>query len=127
MPQHQSIHFMSACKARSKKSKIRFTLQTTTAFGLKLISRLERRAGDPLQSSGISKYDTLKLLDKVKLEMMAKLNHPAQGSRVHFILNYFYYQHYLQTYSCNFFQILAPSNHFKRKEQEINLKCNNLL
>ena len=114
---------MSACKARSKKSKIRFTLQTTTAFGLKLISRLERRAGDPLQSSGISKYDTLKLLDNVltvepKLEMMAKLNYPAQGSGVHFILNYFYYQHYLQTYSCNFFQILAPSNYVKRKEKE---------
>ena len=80
-----------------------FTLQTTTALGLKLISCLERRSGDPLQSS---KYDTLKLLDKVKLEMMAKLNHPAQGSGVHFILNYFYYQHYLQTYSCNFHHLI---------------------
>ena len=60
-----SLHFMSACKARSKKSKIfsiqlRFTLQTTTAFGLKLISRLQRRAGDLLQSSRMSKYDTLR-------------------------------------------------------------------
>ena len=48
------------------------------------------RAGRPtsvLQSSRISKYDTLKLLDKMltvqpKLEMMAKLNYPAQGSGV---------------------------------------------
>ena len=53
-----------------------------------------------------------------KLEMMAKLNHPAQGSGVHFISNYFYHQHYLQTYSCNFFQISAPSNYVKRKEKE---------
>ena len=53
-----SLHFMSACKARSKKSKIfsiqlRFTLQTTTAFGLKLISRLERRVGNTERATSI--------------------------------------------------------------------------
>ena len=110
-----------------------FTLQTTTAFGLKLISRLEIRVGNTERATSIFQnlqiwyFEASRKGVQPKLEMMARLNHLAQGSEVHFILNYFYYQHYLQTYSCNLSQILAPSYYVKRKEKEINIKCNNML